>query len=38
MAGLAAAAAARKIKPPSISTILQVTPPRFKMPRPSSAG
>jgi|GEM_PF-3455860 len=38
MAGVAAAAAARKIKPPSISTILQVTPPRFKMPRPSSGG
>jgi len=38
MAGVAAAAAARKIKPPSVSTILQVTPPRFKMPRPSSAG
>ncbi|UQX09927.1 PPE family protein [Candidatus Mycobacterium methanotrophicum] len=38
MAGAAGAAAARKVVRPSISTILQVTPPRYKMPRHSSGG
>ncbi|MEB3032209.1 PPE family protein [Mycolicibacter sp. MYC340] len=38
MAQLAGAAAARKINRPSVSTILQVSPPRYAMPRPSSGG
>ncbi len=38
MVGAAGAAAARKVTRPSISAILQVTPPRYKMPRPSSGG
>jgi PPE-repeat protein len=38
MVGVAGAAAARKLTRPSVSAILQVTPPRYKMPRPSSGG
>jgi PPE-repeat protein len=38
MAPLAQAALAKKFKRLSVSTILQVTPPRYKMPRPSSGG
>ncbi|UVO12986.1 PPE family protein [Mycobacterium sp. SVM_VP21] len=38
MSGAAGAAAARKITRPSVSAVLQVTPPRYEMPRPSSGG
>lgn len=38
MAQAAGAAMAKKFKRPSISTVLQVTPPRYTMPRPSSGG
>jgi PPE-repeat protein len=38
MAGAAGVAAAGRLKRPSISAILQVAPPRFKMPRSSSGG
>jgi PPE-repeat protein len=38
MAPMAGAAAARKVKRPSVSAILQVAPPRYKMPRFSSGG
>lgn len=38
MAQAAGAAAARKLKRPSVSTILQVAPPRYTMPRPTSGG
>lgn len=38
MAGAAGAAAARKVARPSVSTILQVTPPRYQIPRHSTGG
>ncbi len=38
MAPMAAAAAARKVRPPSVSAVLQVAPPRYTMPRPSAGG
>ncbi|MGH3560726.1 MAG: PPE family protein, SVP subgroup, partial [Mycobacterium sp.] len=38
MAQAAGAAAAAKLKRPSVSTVLQVAPPRYTMPRPSSGG